>query len=261
MSFLKDLPRLNAVRIGALYFKSNAITDRLAQFVRLVVHEFVHEGDSAFSVGGSCTLVSFRGSAFVVTTRHQLKVPIGNSVPLSNLETLRFATIESGVLANILVDRCFFETSNPTEEFHDLLFFKVQSTWLSNSPDRADFFPLDGSSGGRRRVSTVFGYPFSKSEFEYQPGGIHIRQACIDGTLDESFGSSAQHLRRYTYPKAEYEVNGFSGGAVFSLTGDMDAGWAVDLDGIIVRGGGGYLYVVDADYVREALMKYPSRDA
>lgn len=83
-----------------------------------------------------------------------------------------------------------------------------------------------------------------------------VRIAYIDGHLDAQFASHAEHFRRYTYARSDYEVNGFSGGAAFSLVGSLDRGWKVVLDGVIVRGGNGYIYVVDSDYLLRALSEF-----
>lgn len=159
-------------------------------------------------------------------------------------------------MQNILVDQCLYETGNPTEEYHDLVFFRVERTWLKHSADRPFFFPVEAFSSESRTVSFFYGYPLSRSEFQYEPLHAFLRIAYIDGRLDEGYQSCANYMRRYVYTKSDYEVNGFSGGAVFSLIGNMDDGWKVGLDGIIVRGGSGYLYVVDADYLMRAFATF-----
>lgn len=101
MRLLSDLPSANAIRVGGIYQKPSAVHALLAKSVRLVTHKSVYEGDSSFSVGGSCTLVSYRRNAFVVTTRHQLQLSGGRAPPVGHFDTLRFATSEDGGLKNI----------------------------------------------------------------------------------------------------------------------------------------------------------------
>ena len=253
ITFLTELPAHNAVRIGALYHKRTVLTSLLAKSVRLVAHEVLHDGTSYFGKAGSCTLVSYRGRGYVVTTRHQLQVA-ACVVPLeSQLATLRFATTEGGFLKNIPVNLIIHENSNPNEEYHDLLFFGVDEHWLQYSADHPYFLPLEGFSNETRRISFFYGHPLARNEFQYEPLHAFVRIAHIDGNLDRTYRPNAEYLHRYTCTRGDYDVNGFSGGAAFSLLGDADCGWSVVFDGVIVRGGNGYLYVVGADYIARAL--------
>ena len=257
--WLVDLPRANAVRVGAIYHKPSAVHSILGQSVRAVAHEYQFEGESIIGLGGgTCTLVSFDGRPFVVMTRHQLRLQPGVEVSESHFETIRFSTAVDGHLQNILVDRCFQELSNPNDAFHELLFFGVQKKWFETSADRPYFIPVEDFSGDPRRISFAYGHPISKNEVEYNPVHVYSRTAYIDVVLDEAYQRTERYLRRYVYPKKDYEVNGFSGGAVFSLFGSLEAGFRVALDGIVTTASGGLLHVVDADYLAEAMSRMSS---
>lgn len=251
--FLTELPAANSVRVGRLYHKISGITELLSKSVRLVAHETLHEGESFLGMTGSCTLVSYRGSAYVVATRHQLDIPPGGAPSDGWLQTLRFATSEGGFLKNILVNLVIHETSNPDQEYHDLLFFRVEPSWLEHSADRAYFLALEEFYRGPRRISFFYGHPLGRNEIQYEPLHAYVRVAHIDGSLDDAYQSQADYLRRYSLTRSDYDVNGFSGGAAFSLVDDGSGGWRIFLDGVIVRGGSGYLYVVTSDYLVKAL--------
>ena len=49
-------------------------------------------------------------------------------------------------------------------------------------------------------------------------------------------------------------MDGYSGGAVFSLIGDL-GNFELVLDGIIVRGGSEHIHIVDADYLVQIISK------
>lgn len=254
--FLTELPAANSVRIGRLFYKPGAVSSVLSKSVRLVSHEVIYEGESTFGVAGSCTLISFDDKKYVVTTRHQLKVFPGARPSESQLDTLRFSTSDGkGTMKNIPVNLVIHETSNPTEEYHDLLFFRVEPTWLANSADRAYFFPLEGFSAKPRLITYFYGHPLERNEFHYEPLHAFIRIAEISGRLDFTHRTYAEHVRGYTYDKPDYDVNGFSGGAAFSLFRDSGGGFHMALDGIIVRGGNGRLHVVTVDYLLLVLIQ------
>jgi len=256
MKLLSDLPGMNTVLVGGLYQKPSAVHALLARSVRAVVHEHIFEGESTLSIMGSCTLVSHRQQGFVITTRHQLNLRRGELPPDGHFDTLRFTTTEDGYLKNVPVDRCFYEESNADQEYHDLLFFGVERNWLRRSADRPYFLPLQPFSADARVMSFFYGHPVSKSEITHEPLHAFVRTAYIDGQLDRDFQSNAEHLRRYTYLRTDYEMDGFSGGAAFSLIGSLDSGLRVALDGIIVMAGSGYAYVVDANYLVSALSAF-----
>lgn len=213
----------------------------------------MYEGSSAFGFAGSCTLISYRRKAFVVATRHQVLLP--DQDPSSpTFDALRFVSDDGEHMTNILVDECHFEEANPGEEYHELLFFSVQQTWLQSSRDRPYFIPVEGFYDGPRRASLVYGHPLSRTRFAYEPYHTHIAKAVTDVTLDVDFRSHAEHMRLYRYGSSDYEVNGFSGGAVYSLV--EDSGFSMVLDGIVVRGGNGHLYIVDSDYLVRAFESF-----
>lgn len=251
--FLTDLPATNSVRFGFLYHKTAGLTEFLSKSVRLVAHETRFEEESFLGMTGSCTLISYRGVAYVVTTRHQLAVAPGTTPTDDRLHSLRFATGENGLMKNIPVNLVIHETSNPDQEYHDLLFFRVEPSWLEHSADRAFFMHLEEFYQGPRLISFFYGHPLMKNEVQYEPLHAFIRVAHVDGKLDETFKSHSDYLRRYEVTKTEYDVNGFSGGAAFSLIDDVGGGWRVLFDGVIVRGGTGSFYVVTTDYLLRAL--------
>ena len=64
--------------------------------------------------------------------------------------------------------------------------------------------------------------------------------------IDKTFLTNIEYFRRYLHTRPF--VDGYSGGAVFSLIGELER-LEIVLDGIIVRGGGQYIYIIDVDYL------------
>jgi hypothetical protein len=252
--FLTQLPTENAIRVGNWLHKPSAVNQLLARSVKLVVHE-VTADQGYLSHTGSCTLLAYRGRPFIVATRHQLGIPAGVKPDTEYFDMLRFSRTSGDHLGNIPVDACAFETTNCEEVYHDLLFFKVHASWNELSAERPYFFPINTFTDGDRRISYFYGHPSSRNVISYDPSlHAHVATALIDGYLDRDFTSQAEYYRRYRYERSDYEVDGFSGGAAFSLI-ESPIGWQIVLDGIIVRAGNGYLHIVDSTFLCRAFSK------
>lgn len=76
---------------------------------------------------------------------------------------------------------------------------------------------------------------------------IHIKQAISECDLDKSYLTNVEFYRRYLNGRERPGVDGYSGGALFSLTGELE-NLEIVLDGIVVRAGAQQIHIVDADY-------------
>lgn len=256
---LCDLPSMNAIKVGSLFYKPRDIESIIAKSCRMVLFES-DDRSLPLGRGGSATLIRHRGIEYVTATRHQLGISAGKPLPTCLLDTIRVASTGEDALSNVPLKSVRFETSNPDEEFHDLLFFKVGDEWENQNRDRPTFFNLASFTNSHRHKSFVLGYPhFDAVMEEYladcdpsQPRTIHMKQVLCDCRLDEDFKSHARYYRSYKLSHAPEVVDGFSGGAVFSLIGELGSHEIV-LDGIVVRAGKDRLQIVDADYIIAAL--------
>jgi hypothetical protein len=194
-------------------------------------------------------------------TRHQLDIPRAAVPDTTVLDTIRISS-GSGVLKNIPVKSCIFETSHPDEEYHDILVFEVADSWETQISDAPYFFPLEKFQITNRRVSYAVGYPTSSNSLGayyeiFQPGqpsSLPLARAIMDCELDLTHQSSAAFFRRYNHSHNSLDLDGYSGGAVFSLVGELGS-FEMKFDGIIVRAGSDAIFVVDADYLMEVLNK------
>lgn len=251
---IRNLPGINAIKVGRFYYKSRDIEETITMSCRMMLFES-SDRTVPLGRGGSATLIRFRGVDYVVATRHQLGIKWGAPLPDDILDTIRISTGE-GILSNIPLKRVVFETANPDEEFHDLLLFETADEWEHQGRDRPYFFDLAPFSTRPRVKSFLVGYPaldvvmdeYLADFVPEQPGTIHIKRAICDCDLDLTFATHVQHYRRYKFSRERDVVDGYSGGAVFSLVGEL-GNHEVVLDGIVVRAGADCLHIVDADYL------------
>jgi len=175
------------------------------------------------------------------------------------LDTIRIST-GNGILGNIPVKRFIYETSNSDQEFHDILVFEAADEWKEKNFDLPYFFSLTPFSISNRIKSFLIGYPtlpgVMDDYFEGFISGnnaeIHMKCAIAGCDIDETYVSAAEHFRRYTHMKSRPMMDGYSGGAIFSLIGDLGS-YEIVLDGIVLRGNKDFIYTVDADYVLKAI--------
>jgi hypothetical protein len=250
--FIRELPSINGIKIGRLFFKPSNAESVLARSVRLVALG-TRASDRTigwpFGRSGSCTLVAVGDSYYVVTTRHELDIPRGVAPEGVKLDNVMFCS-PHGTLRNIAVDRCYFETSNPDEEYHDLLLFHVSHSWSRLSEEKVSFFRVQGDASRSSHVCVAIGHPTDREVIDYDGNIFNFRTATLTCKLDAEFQSKNSHYRRYEYKEREVNLDGFSGGAVFSIVGEVDEMEAV-LDGIIVRAGAGSIYAVGSQFIKD----------
>jgi hypothetical protein len=115
------------------------------------------------------------------------------------------------------------------------------------------FFPVQKFTYENRHASFFIGCPTSAGFIDYEPTRLHIVTRFSDCSFDPSFQTTNKHFQRFAYDTVgkdgtSREVDGLSGGAVYSLVGETGH-WEIVLDGIIVRAGNGHLHIIDSDYL------------
>ncbi|RWH69156.1 hypothetical protein [Mesorhizobium sp.] len=255
---IRDLPRFNSIKVGWRYLKPGDVSETITQSCRMVLIE-MDDRSLPLARRGSATLIKYGGKNYVVMTRHQFGLPAGSDVSSVILETARVAS-GKGVLSNILLQRCIFETGNPDEEYHDLLLFETAAHWKTKHLDQPYFFPLTPFSDRQRVKSFLVGNPsidgvideYHENFDPLRPGAINIKRVISECEFDSGFNTNASYFRRYLNVKERPVVDGYSGGAVFSIVGDP-GDHEVVLDGIVVRAGKNHVHVIDADYLMSLL--------
>jgi hypothetical protein len=258
MMLIPDLPGANAIKVGRLYHKPGSVYDTLTRCCRMVFHE---ADDPSLPLGraGSATLIRFCNTNYVIMTRHELRIRFGGKPPRDILETVRISS-GKGQLTNIPIQRCKYEFSNLDQEYHDILVFQAADAWDTQSTDAPYFSPLAPFSRADRAKSFMVGYPtvdgvmdeYLENFTPNSAGTIHIKRSIGDCDIDSGFASNARYFKRYLHSHPQRVVDSYSGGAVFSLIGQLE-NLEIVLDGIIVRGGSQHIYIVDVDYLVKAI--------
>ena len=261
---ISDLPAANAIKVGRFYVKPPQFDETITRTCRRV---FLEADVPGLQLGrsGTSTLLRFGGKNFVVATRHQLGIRSGERPSKAIVESVRIARGGS-LLSNIPIGRCVYEIDQPNEESHDLLAFKVGDNWAGMAEDLPYFFPVEPLSEEDRRASFYVGNPtldivmgpYTETFGTEAQAPINIRRSIGSCQLDTTFRTHSRHFLRYLNTSSRTEMDGYSGGAVFSLVGEVGYHRTV-LDGIIVRGGVEFIYVVDADYLVTMLSETANR--
>lgn len=201
-------------------------------------------------VVGSSTMIRRNAKNYVVCTRHQLTLSVGTENKLNDSSSPLFIShTDSGELRSIPVESCVFATDPERQELHDILVFKVAEEHL----DSLWFYPLVELPTGNRLGSFFIGCPSELLEISYEPLNVLFRTVVYVCAHDAEAVLQEKHFNRYSYdPKKAINLDGFSGGAMFSGYETSD-GPQVFLSGIITRGGNGFVHVIDANYVANAI--------
>lgn len=117
--------------------------------------------------------------------------------------------------------------------------------------DLSHFIDLEEDESGEVERSVAIGNLTTGNSNNSDREGVNIRSFSMYCYEDLKFTSSAQFLRRYTYIGPD-DLDGVSGGAVFSLR-KASRGLCARFEGIVTRGGNGFLRVISADYLRRIL--------
>ena len=243
--YVADLPLHNSIKVGDIYLPPKNIEAFVSRSVRLLTFEV----DQCVSFFGSCTLFQWKGQKFAVATRHQLEIPRGFEFSEENLKYVRIAATENGMLANVLVDACTFEKANPDQEFHDLVIFHVAADNVQTTAQPFSYFPIFEIRKYKYFFSFCVGYPTFQNSMDYDTKHLKAVCAIMNCKLDQEYRSSADYFERYIGNDVDFDFDGFSGGAVFSLLQNSN-GYEIGLSGIIVRAGRGQVYIVSSDFLR-----------
>ncbi len=259
---LNEIPGMNGIKTGRFVLKPESLSDHLTRSCRMVVSEGV-SGILPIGRTGSATLVRCEGHDCVFMTRHQLDLKPHEPPDEAILNTIRVSSGQDR-LRNIPLRNCVFHTSDTDEQFADILAFRAAETWQTQTADLPYFFPLARFHKGPRVLSFMVGYPTASNSLdEYHEtfyetlevggvGKIPMTRAIRDCVIDPAYTSHARNVRRYTLNRPAGDLDGYSGGAVFSLIGTLGTHEIV-LDGIIAMAKDDQVYIVDADALTDML--------
>lgn len=242
-----DFAAFNAVKYGKLYVPSQCVELMLSNSVRRCLRW--NEGYPKFPAAvGSGVLLRRGENYFIVCTRHQIDLAKGSIPDESTVRKIVFS--RKSIEETYTITNFKYDTQNKDEEFHDLVFFKVDSKMSGFGEEVPDFFLVKGFCKTKRHFSWFVGCPTSYQNYSDDDPMPLITQTIVSRgcCYDDTFTSENRYFRRYAYADYTKPMDGFSGGAVFSMFGDEGC-YHIELDGIVTRAGNGYLYAIDADYL------------
>lgn len=245
----------SAVRIGRLWVPGRQAENLLGNYTKQIFCLTGHE-TFPYSLLGSATAIRLADRCFLVWCRHQTKDYAPNDVTIA---------IEGGKTL-VSGSRFLFVNEDQTsmdEDFKDLCAMEFVTEDYKSPNLEAAFLPLvedDVWQGDVHAQFYLFGFPTELRLVDYELPHLHVRQVV---TSAEYFGQSrAQHLHvlKVTGRKS-FGQDGLSGGPVYHIARGKD-GYYVGLAGIMMRGGNGHVYYVDARFVLSLLKSArPSDDA
>jgi hypothetical protein len=199
---------------------------------------------------GSCTMLALNNRFFIACTRHQLSIEHGKEDRIeSSASPLFVSHTNSGCLANIPVEKCFFSTSSTEEEHADILLFETSIARATEALELCRFFPLSTFWTGPRLHSLAIGCPTESRSLEYEPFRVVFITEAITCNIDQSFNSACKFVKRFEfYQFLDRNLDGISGGAVFSAI-QTSTGIQHIFDGVITRAANGSIYVVDSSFI------------
>jgi hypothetical protein len=256
---VRDYLDLAAIKLGRLFLRPRRRVETvLADYIGPLTMEF----NGHVGLVGSYIRVANNGERFAVCTAHQVGRKIDNGSSLEAYESLRFNNFLSDKeLVNLPIDSLLHSIGPTEEDSSDVLAFHVCESIPQCKRNAAGrYFELVNNTAQFRLASWAIGFPFSSNKIDYEPLTAAFTTKMIECSFDKKFSSNATHLMRFKLPREfEQDLNGMSGGAVFSLVRTQAIGqYEFVLDGVIVRGGNGSVYVIETSFIKRLAKRYLS---
>lgn len=243
-----------AIRCRGLFVPYREIDAALSHSVR----PLIFENDCPaflYARSGSCALLCYRGTYLAIFTKHQ-------SLHFDLNATRVMQAFAGG--ASLAFDATISVNPDSGEEYEDVCAIRVARAIHRDRSDLASFFPINDieSAMEEAHLFIAIGLPTHLSLIDYDAPHIHAETVTLPcqyaGTL-----LGPQYVHKLTISRLspeipeKFELDGMSGGAVFSIDGNLGA-YETNFRGIIVRGGRDQIYIVDAAFVRRLFMRISS---
>jgi hypothetical protein len=200
---------------------------------------------------GSSTLLTINSKYFIACTGHQFGLAVGDeAINSAGLSPLFVSHREDKSLEVFALQSCHIATDGGHDEYHDIRIFEADDKTVIALNEATDFFQLERFENERRTQSLMIGCPQQYCSMTYDPISVSFATQGVVCEFDQEFNSNSRFLRRFKYvPGGAANVDGFSGGAIFSLFEGGAEMAKVRFDGIVTRAGNGFVYVVDANFL------------
>ncbi|MBP2449760.1 hypothetical protein [Rhizobium leguminosarum] len=194
-----------------------------------------------FGLQGSAVLFHYRGRHFAAFTRHQIAKISGETQKAfeDRMDYLLVLMDDGGNSTSIPFNTYLFSLwpEAKDDDENDYVIGVVEYEMLPTY-SREQFFPVERHHTGRSGdLALASGLPSHLQRMVMERDGMRIHPVCKSGTVE-----SRNTCGVIRYPEDGLPLDGMSGGAVFvpRLASDGHS-FEIFLDGIIQRGGGGYV--------------------
>lgn len=236
----------SAVRIGRLWVPGRQAETLLGSYTKQIFCLTGHEA-CPYALLGSATAIRLADKCFLVWCRHQTKDYSPNDVTIA---------IEGG---KTLISGSSFlfvneDLANAEEDFKDLCAMEFVIENYKSPNLEAAFLPMIEEDLWRGDVGSqfyLFGFPTELRLVDYELPHIHVSQVVTSAEYRGSSSAKHVHVLNVTGKKS-FGQDGLSGGPVYHIARAGD-GFYVGLAGIMIRGGNGFAYFVDARFVLSLL--------
>lgn len=256
---------VKVAKINGVVHKKRVLMNVLQRSVRLLSSAIPDANnetfDGYFGLNGSVTLVQYKRRRFAICTRHQVNSKRDAPLSSDDLESLVITSVRAknpvtGVhkMGHVPFARCHFDNEAKDEEFADLLFLEVLNSYEGIEFDEQYFFKF-GPPEGLLKGMVAIGNPLANNSVSYDDRGhsmVNIFSKSFNCSEDINFTSTALYFKKYTYDEKIPDINGFSGGGVFSFR-ETQLNTETYLEAIILRGGQGSLYGISSEYLEKML--------
>lgn len=203
---------------------------------------------------GSSVLFTYREANFVVFTSHQIAFLHGETLEeFRERMGLLFVVMDDGHdSTNIPLNGYLFAQANYGEDEADFVIGLVETEMLPPY-SLAQFFPVErGFLGRSSDEALAAGFPSHRQRMLMEADGMHIVPVCKSGQI---VSRDACGVMRY--PIDGEPLDGMSGGAVFVVRlADNRQGFQICLDGLIQRGGNGYVRYLGIETILDRIDHY-----
>ncbi|MFS2152450.1 hypothetical protein [Rhizobium sp. Rhizsp42] len=191
-----------------------------------------------FGLQGTAVLFQYRGRHFAVFTRHQIATISGETVTaFKDRMDYLVVLMDDGTDSTSIPFNTYLFSPEANEDESDYVIGMVEYEMLP-AYSREQFFPVELRLTGRAGdLALASGLPSHLQRIVMENGGMRIHPICKSGDL-----ASRNIFGVLRYPEDAQPLDGMSGGAVFVTRLASDGhSFEIFLDGIIQRGGGGYV--------------------
>ena len=226
------------IRWGGLLIPLGYLEAMAAQCVRPLLFGYEDE-PHCYSHVGSCCVVRQNNTTFVLATKHQFKH--------HSTEAVRIFIPELGETCLPLDNVSFTDDDRLNDDRRDIFCFRVAKELTGPYLHHAAKI-CDERRNSKDLIYLVAATPNYEDVMKYDPDRIDIKTVTCTGDLSEvNSAFRSLELRKLKQPE-QFIYDGFSGGGVFRIHGDV-GDLAMDFDGVVVRGGNSRFHYIDISFI------------